>query len=608
MRIQKRSGNVQKIAEIVPMQFQQAATTNAKAAEISTPKVVKAIYPSINTKATRLTMDAYRLFVDNYNRHIAEINKAIQKYNDFIQEEPESKIEADSRYLFMRTHGNWRSVNGTQVWYRSQKYSREEYNELAKEHNDFWNKKTFRLEEIQPIRSSSEAIFRQILYVYMLQLLKSTSALQKFKIQAKTEIDSVIINSAVIANAQRNGIGVLNYCTKTIRNHCKRLEEAGILINRRFISAIKGVSFDIAPEILYIFDQKTQKILTTENQAFTGGSGKKLPYIYYELQELLNKKEIKENVDNNSLGKEFATAHECLTPEVSGENKEFAIAHDSKNLQEQTLQEHRWQCDEFGKTRGGAPPKFEQSLPKKEQKSTRKRKITPEIGKLSQMLTARIEPIPQFCRDLAAGNYDNYKSLDIRILDREAYSGIISREDFHDLIIQEFLKQSAKIWKGKNATVGTWMNTYKLLKSSYFVGLHYKPLHKNYQVELLGEYRWRIEHARKYFLRHKDFNPLYPSQYFDRTRTTNQEGGFEYTKKAWQKHLKYTQERDVRKHSAERKSQLRKDKINAHKAVTLEIKKYIADKCTITELYHFVSSKYPEYVEHISDMMTNLIT
>lgn len=165
-----------------------------------------------------------------------------------------------------------------------------------------------------------------------------------------------------------------------------------------------------------------------------------------------------------------------------------------------------------------------------------------------------------------------------------------------------------KIWKGRNANAGTWTNTYKLLKANYFVGLGYKPLHKYYQVELLGQYRWRIDHARKYFLRHKDFNPLFPSQYFDQTRKTHQEGGFAYTTKAWQKHLKYTQDRDVRKHAAARKAELRKKKINIHKQIEYKLKQYIADKCTITEVYEFISSKYPQYVPHISDMITKLLS
>ncbi len=599
----QRNANTQSIANVAGFQ----CPTYANETE-TIVKPITAVFPTINAEATRLTMDAYRLFVDNYNRQIEAENEAIREYNKFQAKEPTGTIEKDSLYAFKLKHGIFFTKNGSTTWKRSTRYSTRKYNELVANYNGFWEKKYFKKEELQPIRTATEAVFRQILYAYSLQLLKHTAALQKFNIKAKTEIDGVLVNSFAVANAQRNGIGIMNYCTKTIRNHCKRLEEAGILKNRRYISRIKGVEFEICGEILHIFDQKDKKIITAENQSLTGGKRKKLPQLYYDsLQEQKNKEEIKENVHNNSQNSEFATAHSASTLEVSSEKKEFATAHGAKKVQEQTLQEQREQVADCGTKNAGAPPKNSRSLPRKGQKSAPKRRITPEIGKLSQMLTARIEDVPQFCKDLANGNYNNYKPLDLRILVREAYNGIMSREDFHDLIIQEFLKQSAKIWKGKNANTGTWVNTYKLLKNNYFIGANGKSVHKYYQVELLGEYRWRIDHARKYFLRHKDFNPLYPSQYFDRTRKTHQEGGFEWTKKAWQKHLKYTQEKDARKHSALRKAELRKQKRNAHKAITWELKKYISEKCTLEELYEFVNTKYPQYTPHIGDMLTNLL-
>lgn len=40
-------------------------------------RAIKAVFPTLNSEATALTMDAYRLYIDDYNRSVEEENEEI---------------------------------------------------------------------------------------------------------------------------------------------------------------------------------------------------------------------------------------------------------------------------------------------------------------------------------------------------------------------------------------------------------------------------------------------------------------------------------------------------------------------------------------------------
>lgn len=299
------------------------------------------------------------------------------------------------------------------------------------------------------------------------------------------------------------------------------------------------------------------------------------------------------------------------TLDSSSEKKAFDKSNNENKLQERILQEHPKQVVDF-ETKKSPPPKigrknarFADTTPTT---ASPKTKPTKKMLHRAKILDSYIEDPIQLCRDLAEGNYNDYKPLDIRILTAEAYWGVMTREEFHDLMVQEIMRQSAKIWRNKTVHIGSWINAYKTLKNRYLLYHNNLPYHKNFQVEILSEIRWRLNHAQRYFLKNKDFNPLFPSQYFDKTRKDHREGGFEYTRRAWQRKLKYEADKDIAKAIAERKAQLRAKKINAHKNISFKIKQYVNNKITLESLYDFMQSQHPEYIPKIGDMLSKYLS
>lgn len=206
------------------------------------------------------------------------------------------------------------------------------------------------------------------------------------------------------------------------------------------------------------------------------------------------------------------------------------------------------------------------------------------------------------CEQLAKGVFNSYKVIDIRILQAEANAGILTPEEFFEVVIQDLLKQSAKLYIGKNVYAGTWQNAYNQLKENYFRTFTGVVFQKYIIAEMLQEYRWRLGYAHRYCLSHPEFNLLFPSDYFDRTRKTRHEGGFEYTKKAWNKHLKDTEKTKNRKLATKRKAKLREGKIFSAKEVTDKIKQFLKARITIETFYNFVEKNHPSFLPHLSDM------
>lgn len=329
---------------------------------------IKAVFPTLNSEATALTMDAYRLYIDDYNRSVEEENEEIIKYNASLPHpETLTAFQNDRRLGFLNTNGRFTTKNGKQkVWRRSQKMNAREYNKEVAEWNEVFGC-GLEKEKIQSVKPATEQVFRQILFNYSLQLLRHTTALQRFNIEAKTPIKGVVVNARSVVTATRQGITVVPFCTKTIRNHRLRLEEAGVFVDYIFLSAKRGVELVINPAILHIFDLKNRKITTSENQWLTAFDRKKLPHIYYDsYKNTKNKEEIKENVDNNNSPKKVSDkSDECSTLDQSSEKKEFANAHNENNVQEQTLQEHLKQTKSSPVSKS---QKWNDSSPKRKEK------------------------------------------------------------------------------------------------------------------------------------------------------------------------------------------------------------------------------------------------
>ena len=115
--------------------------------------------------------------------------------------------------------------------------------------------------------------------------------------------------------------------------------------------------------------------------------------------------------------------------------------------------------------------------------------------------------------------------------------------------------------------------------------------------------RWRTEWARKWFTKNQ-FSPLFPYDYFDMTRKTSKEVGFEYTKAKWNEHLLSIAKYDLLKKKQEGNAIRRKETINHAQKCETVLNRFFKDKITYTQLYDYVKANLPqEYIEKLPDLI-----
>ena len=146
----------------------------------------------------------------------------------------------------------------------------------------------------------------------------------------------------------------------------------------------------------------------------------------------------------------------------------------------------------------------------------------------------RLQDNKTLAEDLSKGVYDTYKGLRYDYLRKvEMYANLTS-EEFKAVLIQDFIKVSAKIWKQHNVYVGEWKKAINYLNDTLFKNI----TQKSTLIQKLQEYRWKLNFARKWFIK-SNVSALYPSMYFDATRTESKEIGFFGLHKVWKTHCKY---------------------------------------------------------------------
>lgn len=467
-------------------------------------RTLKAIHPIINAEAFALTMDRYRIFVSQLNEQRRKENIEIENHNHNARKFVPNDIQKPFLQLFLRKNRNLSAPDYNKL-----------VDEFEKERGILTPKKKLHI-----VKYQSELLFQHFLYEYSLQLQENTKVFKDLGQNEPRPIKMLEINSYKIVMQTRNGHQSIDICQETVKNHRKRLLEAGVLINYTFCGHKRGIKTHINPEILAIFDLFTEKITITENQHFNPRTAKSFGNSKEVTVTEHKENQIKENVDNNSLKK-------CNATPLQGETILNNNNYNNTNSQ-----------DEKSKLGGGE-----------------------KIVKSSEKLRQKIENEYDFAENLTKGKYHNYTPIDIRQFFNESMYGILSREEFKELIIQDFLKSAARLYKNSTPYFGSWLKAYRMLIENEFMvngNLHNKAL----MVDKLQEYRWRLHHAERWFTRHNEVKILFPSDYFDFSRTKAKEIGFGYTKKAYLKHKKYveTTKTDANKKRLERERTISNDK------------------------------------------------
>jgi hypothetical protein len=533
--IETRSLDVKRIEETRSLDVERTEKTRRLHVEITNniknQQPLKAVFPEINGEAFALTMDKYRIYVSKLNEMRKLENIAIEKHNLKVPAKQDDEVKQTFANLFLKKYSSLLPV---------------EYNEKVV---DIFEDKGIILKKkkLHIIKYQSELVFQQFLYEYSQQLAQNTKVFKDMGIVENRPIKMLEINSLKIVMLQRNGISSIDVCKETIKNHRRNLVEAGILFDYTFCGHKRGVKAHINREILTVLDQHSGNLTTSENQHFTPRTAKGFGNNKEVTVTEINNNKIKENVQNISLIKGTPSADINL----------------NNNFDNNTIAQV-----EKGKLGGGA-----------------------KNVKFSEKLDNLIENEFELCNKLASGQFNYYKPLDIRELYHESVSGTMSRERFKELIIQEFFKEAARLYRNSTPYFGSWKKALDTWTNKKFL-VNGNLYNKQLMVEKLQEYRWRLNHAHKWFTS-KNVAPLYPNQYFDFTRQLPKEIGFEYTKKAFLTNKKSLENRITEEKQVLRAAKQRKENINYAKKFDLVFNRFINNRISLNATLDYVKNNLP---------------
>jgi hypothetical protein len=395
--------------------------------------------------------------------------------------------------------------------------------------------------------------------------MKRNEKFIKAGITAKRPIQEFKINSFLVTQLKRKEINSIDICTKTVRNHRQRLEEAGVFTEYHFSGRNRPVEVHINPEILTVLDMKTSKLKNAENKIVSVEYWNLLPDNNENTGTILNEYKKNENVEN--ISQDLRSSGQALTPSYLF----FSTGTHASN------------ADNSNQGAGAKTAKVQNTL--------------------SEKLQNLIIHPQELAVNLANGEYYNYKPIDIRYLYKEAFSGTLTNDEFRELAIQDFFKSISKIYRFSTPFAGSWKKAITLYYQNKWIAFTGNSFNKSVLVDEIQQMRWRIEWARKWFIKNQ-FSPLFPYEYFDMTRKTSKEVGFEYTKTKWNEHLQAVAKYDALKKKQDCNAVRRKETINHAKKCETALNRFFKNKVTYTQLYDYVQKNLPsEYIEKLPDLI-----
>lgn len=511
-----------------------------------------AIYPAIIEEAFSSTMDNYRQYIASYNFKTQAENELIQIHNhsvtQYCQENSLTLVQIEFRKIFILNKKNL----------KPRAYN-EAVNEFCTDYGLIVKKK-----KIQSVKYTTEIVFQNLLHLYNSQLMKRNEKFIKAGITASRPIQEFKINSFLVTQLKRKEIASLPICTKTVRNHRQRLEEAGVFVEYHFAGRNRPVEVHINPEILVILEVKTSKLKRAENQPFRITYWNLLPDNNENTRTSLNEYKKKENVENISPFQR--SSGEALTPSYLF----FTGTPESKQ-----------EISTMGAV---------------EKNSTTQ-------STLSEKLQNLILHPQELAVNLANGDYHNYKPIDIRYLFKEAFSGTLTNDEFRALAIQDFFKSISKIYSLSTPFAGSWKKAINLYYQNKWIAFTGNSFNKSVMVDEIQQMRWRTVWAKKWFIKNQ-FSPLFPYEYFDMTRKTSKEVGFEYTKTKWNEHVLSLAKYEALKKKQQTNAIRRIETINHAKKCETLLNNFFKDKITYMQLYDTIKKNLPkEYLEKLPDLI-----
>lgn len=519
-------------------------------------KVFKAVYPIINETAFPRMMGLYRVYVSRYNKFVERENALIAIHNEQVKRYlSEEATELEKAYA-----RNFPLLNKKLTKVR-------EYNKAAEDACLKYGP-VVTMKKVQKLKYQTEQFYQNFLHVYNCQLANVNKEFIRLGNRTPRPIRPLKVNSYFVTKLKRaEDVLSLNVCSKTVRNHRQRLEEAGVFVNSTFKGVKNPVEVEINPDLLVVWDDFTQKLTRPDNQSLSEFTGKKLP---------------KDDDTTRPLLKEYKEKNE---DESSFEDKESLPA---------TIFSHY--KNNFYRNTGGNQQK--ENSPGAAPAENSKKNIASELRDYI------LHP-QELAEQLSRGEYDEYVPIPLNKLKHLAYKGAITNEDYRELVIQDLLKQSAKIWKDKTVFVGSWKNAYNHWMQYKFKAFTGHSMTAANVFSYIEEYRYRLEQARRWYARPKvEVQPLFPSDYFDTSRKSTKEIGFEGTTKMWQRKQQYDEKKSERELTRKKKAEARAKRIADTTKLNKELNRYIRNRITLLELVEYVKKNLPhEFYQKLPELM-----
>ncbi|MDT0689354.1 hypothetical protein RM549_06125 [Salegentibacter sp. F188] len=506
------------------------------------PKEVKYVHPIIIPEDIKTTMGNYLKAADAYNERVTTANQEVRRYNKVVErqrkKEPLTEKEMASLVSF------YNMIKPLDIWER---------NKRVVEYNRCNGKPIASQEKIQTLKYQTQLVFQAILWHYSKQLYKRKDRHQRLDLHFPSELPAVEIHSGWITSAKINKERRLDVCQRTLRRQRKRLQEAGILQDYTFEGSARPVKIRINPAILSITDNHAPKKTAAGNQSLTPDGRTVCPHNNVSNRSFTNNKEIKANVDKHS-GERSSAKKGLTSPNFSS----------------------------IGNTRSQGVEKNNAAAEKNNTRAE-KNHTGGQKNTLSHFLRQKLEEKTDFAAQLVAHHYDDYTPIRKEILEKEAFSGSMSREEFKELVLQDFFKTAAKLYKTATPYKASWLKAYNTWMQEKFITNAGHSLNKQSLVTKIPELRYGLAAVGRYLKKHPDYNLLFPGEYFDLTRTTAKEGGFKYyAGEAWRKHQDYLKRKTTDTKVAAKK---RKRRLTDLQKAEKHVKSYLNNKFDLQELF-----------------------
>lgn len=541
--------NYQDLAGSIPLFSDDKATRKAVFTGNLNENPIKSYLPYIDSTAFSATMDNFRIYIAQHNECIRIYNEQIKVENaeiDKLATTGLTEVQITFRDIFIKKHKTKKA---------------EDYNKLVDEFNSERGL-LVKKKPLQKVKYATELVFQQLLHVYSTQLAMYSCEYMKLNINEAAVLKKMDLNAHFITKLTRNGEKSIDVCKQTIRNHRAILENCGVLVNYQFRGNKKGVKMHINSQILTVFDAKLGKYVGAENQS-------------------LNPETFKDFKDNKEITRTFKRN---IKKRENGQADFQILGTPSADLSICFLQEHSVANKQF--QTGGAAENVKVSL---------------------ENLEKTILNTVELAKRLSSGDFNNYIPIDIRFLHREAMYGTLTREEFNEIIIQDFFKTAAKYYKKHSVYVGSWKTAIQSWLNNRFWTNNGSGKHlynKQLMVDLLEQYRWRLKNSENFYRKTK-INRLFPSDYFDFTRKTKQEIGFEYTEKSWSRHIDYLNNEPELKKRAKRKTEKRLTNNSYAKKYDLILQRFFKNKVSFEQLYDYVKENLPSnFMQKLSEVVS----